>query len=203
MKTRFLVLLMLVPGAAFASSPTITAITPASLGTAGGTITVSGTDFAPDAIVKVGGYGCANLAVSGTTQFTCTAAENIARKADVVIENGDGGTATATAGVTYTGTPGFALLQARLFTRQGLNPQGATVVYHCSGCHGGAKPDGNLDTTVYAQVALRVVAGNPAGSKIYQETSGGKMPPPQRQPALAPEELQALSDWITAGGQNN
>jgi hypothetical protein len=137
---------------AWASSPTITSVSPESLGTAGGAITVAGTDFAPDATVKVGNYPCDSLTVSGTTQFTCTAPENIARKADLTILNGDGGTATLGAGLTYTGTPGFALLESRVFVRYGVNPQGVIVAYKCTGCHGGAKPDGSLDIKDYAQV---------------------------------------------------
>jgi len=188
---------------ALASMPAISKVDPATLGTEGGTITLTGTDFGADASVKIGGYNCDNLAVSGTTQLTCTAPMNIARLADVTILNGDGGTATAPAALTYKGVPGFALLESRVFQRFGVNAQGITVVYKCSGCHGGTKPDGNLDSRVYNQVMSRVVAGDPNNSKLYQQVRDGKMPPPQRQPALKPEEEQAIFDWITDGAKNN
>ena len=56
---------------------------------------------------------------------------------------------------------------------------------------------------MYAQVANRVVAGDPASSTLYKELSAGKMPPAPKYPPLTAEELQAVSDWIAAGAQNN
>ena len=184
------------------SSPS-SSVEPAQVPTAGGAIRLKGSDFAADASVKVGGYPCADLNVLSTTELTCTAPLNIARKADIAILNADGGTATAQAALEYAGVPGFALLQQRVFQRFGVNASGITVVLKCTGCHGGAKPDGNLDLKDYTQVSARVAPKDPNSSKLYQETRDGKMPPPQRQPALKPEEQQALFDWISAGALNN
>lgn len=195
--------LLLIGASAFASSPTITSVNPASLGTTGGLITVTGTDFAPDAVVKIGAYDCDSLTVVSSTQFTCTAPENIASKQDISLLNGDGGGATLSGGLAYAGTPGFALLQDRVFTRIAVNNQGLTVVYKCSKCHGGAKPEAGLDTAIYSQVAARTVSGDPADSTLYKELSSGKMPPAPKYPPLAVEELRAVSDWIRAGAQNN
>src|SRR5262249_30240680 len=122
--------------AAFASAPTVTKVTPAQLGTAGGAITIAGSDFAADAAVKIGGYACADLTVVSATQITCTAPENIARAADVTVTNADGGTATKAGALTYSGVPGFQLLQKRVVQRFGVNAQGAVLVLKCSGCHG-------------------------------------------------------------------
>jgi hypothetical protein len=201
MRAAFILSLLATP--AWASAPTISAVVPAQLTTAGGTITVKGTDFAADASVKVGGYPCADLNVVSTTQLTCTAPANIARKSDVAILNADGGTATAAAALEYTGVPGLALLQQRVFQRFGVNAQGITVVFKCTGCHGGTKPDGNLDLKDYAQISKRVTPKDPNGSLLYQEVRDAKMPPKERQPELKPEEKQALFDWISAGALNN
>src|SRR4051812_35621441 len=76
-----------------ASNPTITAITPNSVGIEGGSVTVTGTDFAQDAVVKISSYACADVKVVSPTRLTCTAPRNIARKANVTLSNGDGGTA--------------------------------------------------------------------------------------------------------------
>jgi len=183
---------------------TFASVDPADGAIQGGTkITITGTGFATDAMVKVDGYPCTDVAVASATKLTCKTPENIARKADLTVINGDGTSGMLAAAFRYKGTPTFQLLQKLAFTRFGVNAQGATVVYKCSGCHSGANPDGHLDTREYAQVLGQVVPNDPASSKMLRLVNDGKMPPSGRQPPLKDEEKQAISDWIADGARNN
>jgi hypothetical protein len=202
---RTIAILSMLHASAALAAPTITAVTPAEGPVAGGfPVTVTGTGFSADSTIKIGGYPCTSLELSTqASEIKCIAPENLARKADVQVINADGSNATAMAAIQYVGKPGFGLIQRRAFTRFGVNSQGVTVVYKCSGCHSGANPDGRLDTRDYGQVLARVVPNKPDESKLWQEVRDGKMPPTGRQPALKDEEKQAIFDWILDGARNN
>jgi len=74
-------------------------------------------------------------------------------------------------------------------------------------CHGGAHPSGKTDLSGYDQLVHNtqhtdlVTPGKPENSHLYEMVQNGEMPPGG--PALSTTEVQAVSDWITAGAPNN
>jgi hypothetical protein len=69
----------------------------------------------------------------------------------------------------------------------------------CVKCHGGERTAGGFDMTsadAFAKAGV-VVKGDPAGSKLYQHVSSGKMP--MGGPRLTTEEVAVLGDWIRGG----
>jgi hypothetical protein len=82
--------------------PAVTAVSPVSGSTSGGTvITLSGTDFT-GSTVTVGGVAATNVAFQGTTGITATAPAHAAGAADIIVTNSDGQKVTKTGGFTYT-----------------------------------------------------------------------------------------------------
>jgi len=83
-------------------APTISAISPTSGTTAGGTsISITGTGFVSGASVTVGGTGATNVSVVSSTSITATTAAHVAGAANVVVTNTDGQSGTLTSGYTY------------------------------------------------------------------------------------------------------
>ncbi|MFL5815803.1 MAG: c-type cytochrome domain-containing protein [Bdellovibrionia bacterium] len=77
----------------------------------------------------------------------------------------------------------------------------------CLSCHNSTQPLGNVDFTSYDSLVHNtrhmdvVVAGKPEDSHLYEVLKSGEMP--MNAPALSAEEIQAVSDWIAQGAQNN
>lgn len=87
------------------STPTITDVSPAAGATFGGTpITITGTDFYPNAAVTVGGNACTPVVVVSPTSITCTTPAGALGAADVVVTNTDTGSATDEGGFAYQDT---------------------------------------------------------------------------------------------------
>lgn len=92
--------------------PTITAIAPASaLNAGGGTLTISGTGFAPGVTVTIAGTACPTTSVMAN-QLTCTIPAKPATcgPVTVVVANPDQQAATDTAAFSYRGKVGFPKL---------------------------------------------------------------------------------------------
>ncbi len=83
-------------------TPTVTGVSPASLDLAGGTITITGTDFAPGATVSIGGTAATGVTWVNSTTITCVAPVKTAGAKDVVVTNSVGHAGTLTNGLTYT-----------------------------------------------------------------------------------------------------
>lgn len=76
-----------------ASPPTISAISPDSGSTAGGTaVTVTGSGFTSATTVTIGGVACTTPTRTSTTSLQCTTGPRAAGNADVVVANADGQT---------------------------------------------------------------------------------------------------------------
>ena len=93
---------------AYAAAPTVTAVSPAVLPLAGGSVTITGTGFLAGATATVGGASCASLAVVSATSVTCTAAAHAAGAVPVVVANSDGQSATLAGAVNYRAAPTVA-----------------------------------------------------------------------------------------------
>jgi signal transduction histidine kinase len=88
-----------------AGAPTIAAVTPGYVSTAGGsTITLTGTNFFTNSTVTIDGSAASMTYVNATTLQVTTPA-HAAGSVDVVVTNGDGQSATASGGLTYDTPP--------------------------------------------------------------------------------------------------
>ena len=82
--------------------PTVTAISPATGPTAGGTqVTITGAGFAANSTVTIGGVACTNVTVVSATQIRCTTGAKAAGTYDVVVTS-SGASATLAAAFTYS-----------------------------------------------------------------------------------------------------
>jgi hypothetical protein len=82
---------------------TVTAISPASGGSAGGTaVTITGTNFAAGARVNLGGVECTGVIVVSSTSITCFSGAHDVGLVDVTVTNTDFSFGTLNSGYTYT-----------------------------------------------------------------------------------------------------
>jgi N-acetylneuraminic acid mutarotase len=94
-----------------APAPSITAVTPTSGSTLGGTsLTISGSNFASGPVITIGGALVTAITSFSATSIGVTAPAHAAGAADVVVTNGDGQSATSTGGYTYV-TPPFSFIR--------------------------------------------------------------------------------------------
>lgn len=85
-----------------APAPTVTAVTPPSGSTAGGTpVTISGTNFANNAAVTFGGVAATNVVVVNATTITATTPAYAAGAVSVTVANPDLQTGTKSSAYTY------------------------------------------------------------------------------------------------------
>lgn len=78
---------------------------------------------------------------------------------------------------------------------------------HCQGCHQPASKSAGLDLTSYNTLKAGgragsplAIAGNPDSTLLIQYVTGAKQPRmPIGAPALSPDQITLLRDWITAG----
>lgn len=71
----------------------------------------------------------------------------------------------------------------------------------CIACHQTGNAKGSVRYDTYAATLLSVSPGRPSSSELYTEVFSGSMP--ESAPRLSSAEVQAISDWITAGALNN
>ncbi len=176
---------------AAAAPPTVTAVSPNSGSTAGGTsVTITGTGFAATPTVSFGGAAATRTFVNSTT-LTATAPVHAAGLVNVVVTNPDAQSGTLTNGFAYLPPPAatryFAIAPCRLFdTRNAAGPDaaapalvaGATRTFDVSGRCGVPETAVSLAVNVTvtgpgAAGELRIFPGNgisptpPAGAIFY------------------------------------
>ena len=108
--------------------PTVTAVSPTSGTTDGGeTITITGTGFANQATVTVGGVPCTLVSVVGTNTIMCFTSPHAASTSqDIVVTNADLGSGTGSGLFSYV-TPTSTTATKYLVTSSTTNPRvGAT-----------------------------------------------------------------------------
>ena len=89
-----------------AQPPTVTAISPSSGPTGGGTaVTITGTNFLAGATVTLGGSAATGVNVASSTSITATAPAHVAGTVSVVVTNSNGLSGTLTGGYTYMSPP--------------------------------------------------------------------------------------------------
>jgi hypothetical protein len=88
-------------------APTVTAISPVSGTTAGGTaVTITGTGFLAGASVTLGGTAATNVTVVSGISITATTPAHTAGAVNVVVTNTDGQSSTLSSGYTYSSASG-------------------------------------------------------------------------------------------------
>jgi len=91
-------------------APTVTAISPVSGTTAGGTaVTITGTGFLTGATVTLGGTAATNVTVASATSITATTPAHAAGPVNVVVTNTDTQSGTLTNGYTYSTSSGGSI----------------------------------------------------------------------------------------------
>ena len=107
-------------------APTVTAISPASGPTSGGTpVTITGTGFLTGSMVKLGGTAATGVTVVSSTSITATTAAHPSGVVDVVVTNSDTQSGTLPQSFTYTAisnpTPTVTAISPDLRTKQRRN----------------------------------------------------------------------------------
>jgi hypothetical protein len=111
------------------SSPTLTAVSPTSGPTSGGTvITLTGTNFVSGATVRVGGVAATGVTFVSATQLRATTPAGTAGARDVLVTNPNGSSVTRTGAFTYVTSS-----TTSSFTVTGVSPasgptSGGTVI---------------------------------------------------------------------------
>ena len=185
-------------------SPTVSITAPAAAASVSGSVTISanandnvgvlGVQFYVDGVAS----GVEDTAAPYSVLWNATLATNgghslTARARDAA------GNMTTSAAVAVTVTGGIAPLNPLAkFSWISAN----ILVPKCVGCHGPVKADKGVRYDTYAATILTAKAGNLTGSKLYTTTRpGGSMPPGSTK--LSATDVQAISDWISAGALNN
>ncbi len=149
-----------------ASAPTLTAVSPSSGPTAGGTtITLTGTAFVSGATVRVGGTAATNVAFVSATQLTARTPAGTAGARDVQVTNPDGQSATRTGGFTYT-APTSAPTLTSVSPTSGPAAGGTTITLTGAAFVSGAtvRVGGVAATNVAFASATQLTALTPAGT---------------------------------------
>lgn len=169
----------------------------------------------PHKMVRVGSAAASFLACAGTAAWIANTAHHGGL---LVYEHGvgtppevDAATAPATAPSSTSTTPPIDPNDPRLaFFREQVHP---ILADHCTPCHNPARvargKSGKLDQTTLdgllkgGRSGPAIVPGKPADSLLIQRVRGldpeeDRMPPPP-DPALTPEQIALLEQWIADG----
>jgi hypothetical protein len=149
-------------GFTYVAPPAVMSVSPNTGTTAGGTaVTITGTNFAPGAMVTIGGTAATNVVVASATQITATTPASSAGAATVTVTvNGQSGSLTN--GFTYVVPPTVSSVSPNTgstaggtaVTITGTNfARGATVTF-----------GGTAATNVVVVSATQITATTPAGS---------------------------------------
>ncbi len=145
-------------------APTVTAITPNSGSTNGGTsVTITGTGFLSGATIKLGGTSATSVALVNSTSITAITPAHAAGAVSVVVTNTDAQSGTLTNGFTYT-APNPAPTVTAITPNSGPGDGGTTVTITGTGFLAGAtvKLGGTSATSVALVNSTSITAVTPA-----------------------------------------
>jgi hypothetical protein len=148
------------------ASPTLSAVSPASGTTAGGTaVTLTGTNFAAGATVTIGGAAATSVVVASSTSITAVTPAGTAGARDVRVTLSGGQTATRTGGFTYTSPAATPTLSA-ISPVSGPTAGGTAVTLSGTNFAAGATVTigGTAATSVVIASSTRITAVTPAGT---------------------------------------
>jgi hypothetical protein len=92
---------------------------------------------------------------------------------------------------TTTETPTFTTLNTSIFS----------TTCATSGCHNATTQAGTYNMSTYAGVIAKVSGSNASASSLFTQVESGSMP--QDGTELTDTQKCQISNWITAGAQNN
>ncbi len=92
---------------------------------------------------------------------------------------------------TTTETPTFTTLNSGIFS----------TTCATSGCHDATTQAGTYNMTTYAGIIAKVSGSNASASSLFTQVESGSMP--QNGTELTDAQKCQISNWITAGAQNN
>ena len=147
-------------------TPTLTAVSPASGPTTGGTaVTLTGTNFAAGATVTVGGAAATSVVVASATSITAVTPAGAAGARDVRVTLSGGQAATRTGGFTYTAPTGRRRCR-RVSPVSGPAAGGTAVTLTGTNFAAGATVTvgGAAATSVVVVSSTRITAVTPAGT---------------------------------------
>lgn len=167
--------------------PVISSIS-ATTGSAGGgqSLTINGSNFWSGATVLMGSLNCTSPNVVSVSLIMCTIPAGAVGTVNVTVRNPDAQTHTLNSAYTYTTPPTYTQLKANVTTSR------------CSSCHG---TSGGFSTENHASILSRTIAGNPAGSTLYQRVANNSMPTSGG--PLTDAQKQMIFDWIQNGSLND
>ena len=148
-------------------SPTLTAITPATGSTAGGTaVTLTGTNFAAGATVTINGTAATSVVIVSATSMTAVTPAGAAGARDVRVTLSGGQAATLTGGFTYTAPQVPSPTLTSLSPVSGPTAGGTAVALTGTNFTAGATVTvgGAAATSVVVVSATRITAVTPAGT---------------------------------------
>ena len=157
------------------TTPTITSFTPTSGPTAGGTvITISGTNFATGATVRIGGVAATGVTLVSSTQLRATSPAGTAGAKSVQVTNSNGQSATAAGQFTYTAPAGGPTITS-VTPSSGPTAGGTTITINGSGYVMGAggevRVGGVLATGITFVSSSQLRAVTPPGAAGAQAVS--------------------------------
>jgi hypothetical protein len=150
-------------GAPPSPAPTLSAVSPNSGPTAGGTsVTINGAHFVNGAVVSIGGSSATNVSVASSTMITATTPAHAAGAVNVVVTNPDNQSATLTNGFTYNAPP--APTVSAVSPNSGTTLGGTSVTLTGTGFVTGAtvRFGGTLATNVNVTSGTTITATTPA-----------------------------------------
>ena len=146
--------------------PTLTAVSPASGPTTGGTaVTLTGTNFAAGATVTIGGTAATSVVVASATSITAVTPAGAAGARDVRVTSG-GQSVTRTGGFTYTTPPTPSPTLSTVSPVSGPAAGGTAVTLSGTNFAAGATVSvgGAAATSVVVVSSTRITAVTPAGA---------------------------------------
>jgi len=160
------------------SAPTVTAISPTSGTTAGGTsVTITGTNLTSASVVTIGGNACTPLSANTSTSVTCTTSAGSAGTASVLVTT-PGGSNSANTLFTYV-TPVAAPTVTAISPTSGTTAGGTSVTITGTNLTNASAVTigGNACTPLSANTATSVTCTTSAGSagtaSVLVTTPGG------------------------------
>ena len=157
------------------TTPTITSFTPTSGPTGGGTvITITGTNFATGATVRIGGVAATGVTLVSSTQLRATSPAGTAGAKSVQVTNSNGQSATAAGQFTYTAPAGGPTITS-VTPSSGPTAGGTTITINGSGYVMGAggevRVGGVLATGITFVSSSQLRAVTPPGAAGAQAVS--------------------------------
>jgi hypothetical protein len=162
-------------GFTYQGAPTLTGIAPA-VGplTAGTAVTLTGTNFAVDATVTIGGAAATSCSTVSVTSITCSAPAGTAGAQNVVVTQA-GGSATLPGGFTYQGAPtltGIAPAVGPLTAGTAVTLTGTNFAVDATVTIGGAAAT-SCSTVSATSITCTAPAGTAGAQNVVVTQAGG------------------------------